>query len=351
VAERPGTLEGLVTPPRFTILCATYNQADYLEEMVLSALGQGRTDFEVVVVDDGSTDATPDVLRSLLDRLPAEQRSRVVTERTANGGQTAAFERGFALSSGEYVCLLDSDDRFHPDKLDEVDRAARAHPQAGLLMHPLRMIGPAGDDLGIVRPQAAALSDGDLRETMRRTARHVAPGASGLVFRRDVLARLFPAPTKGFPFAADAYLSFGAACLAPVVALDPPLADYRMQPQGQYFKRMLSPAGLRRQVEFQDTVAGHFGVLAASRRNSHFARNRYASAMYDGPWRRRLTEFAALVRALVVDRNFSVPQRVVMVGFWTLTLVCGPRLFPRLWGWFQRRQTGWHLVRPDGGAA
>ncbi|MCI2238413.1 glycosyltransferase [Paenibacillus sp. TRM 82003] len=331
--------------PRFTVLCATYNQAPYLREMLTSALRQTTDDHEVVIVDDGSTDATPAVLQDLLDELPQAVRSRVVVDRTPNRGQTAAFEHGFALSRGDYVCLLDSDDRFSPDKLRRIGEAVREHPEAGMLMHPLRVVDPAGEPVGVVRPQAAALSDGDLRQQMRTTARHVAPGTSGLVFRRDVLEQLFPAPTKGFPFAADAYLSFGAACLAPVRALAEPLADYRMQPQGQYFKRMLSPAGLRQQVEFQDAVAGHFGLLAASRRNSHYARNRYASAMLDGPWGRRVREFRALQAATLTDTHFTARQKAALTGFWSLTLLAGPASFPRLWGWFQRRQTGWDRVR------
>ncbi|GAB3245868.1 hypothetical protein GCM10027586_17700 [Kineococcus gypseus] len=334
----------MATAPRFTVLCATYNQADYLEEMLSSALAQTLDDYEVVVVDDGSTDDTPRVLERALAAAPAHLREKVRVLRTENGGQTAAYERGFAVSRGEYVCLLDSDDRFDPGKLEEVDRAARRHPEAGMIMHPLRVVDPAGRSTGVVRPQAATLSDGDIREQMRRTARHVAPGASGLVFRRDVMAQLFPAPTKSFTFAADAYLSFGAACLSPVAALTEPLADYRMQPQGQYFKRMLSPTGLRRQLSFQEVVAGHFGHGTAARRNSHWARNRYASAMYDGPWGRRLGEFGNLVVAVAGDPYFSTRQKAVMTGFWALTLAAGPRAFPSLWSWFQRRQTGWHRV-------
>lgn len=330
--------------PRFTVLCATYNQAAYLEEMVRSVLDQTFDDLELVIVDDGSTDDTPGVLADLLARLPAADRAKIVVHRTANGGQTAAFEAGFARSRGAWVCLLDSDDRFHPGKLAAVDRAVRAHPEAGLVMHPLAVIDPEGRATGVVRPRAAALSDGDLREQMRRTARHVAPGASGLVFRRDVLARLLPAPTARFPFAADAYLSFGAACLEPVLALDEPLADYRMHPSGQYFRRMLSPEGLRLQVEFQDAVADAFGVRDAARRNSHWARNRFASAMLDGPWRRRLAEHRALLAATLADPAFGLRQRVALAGFWTLALASGPRPFPRLWLWFQRRQTGWHRV-------
>lgn len=330
--------------PRFTILCATYNQGDYLEEMLLSVLAQSFDDYEVVVVDDGSTDQTPQVLDRFLGRLPPEQRARIHVERTKNGGQTAAFERGFALGSGQYVCLLDSDDRFSARKLQVLDEATRRHPAAGMLIHPLRVIDPAGRPTGDVRPQKAGLSDGDLREQMRRTARHSAPGASGLVFRRDVLAQLFPAPTKGFSFAADAYLSFGATCLAPVAALGAPLADYRMQPGGQYLRRMLTAEGLRRQVEFQGVVAAHFGLAEAALRNSFFARNRFAHAMYDGAHRDRLREFRRLVAATSTDPYFSPAQKFLLSGFWTLTLIAGPRRFPRLWEWFQRRQTGWQAV-------
>lgn len=330
--------------PRYTVLSATYNQAAYLEEMVDSVLGQTLDDLELVIVDDGSTDETPAVLDRLVQRLPADRRDRVVVHRTENSGQTAAFEAGLRLARGRYVCLLDSDDRFHPTKLEIVDRAVRAHPEAGMVMHPLAVIDPEGRETGVIRPRAATLSSGDVRAVMRRSARHVAPGASGLVFRRDVIDRLFPAPTARFPFAADAYLSFGAACLEPVLAVDEPLADYRMHPTGQYFRRMLSPEGLRRQVEFQEVVAATFGLAEAGLRNSHWARNRFASAMLDGPWGRRLAEYRALIAATLTDPAFGLGRRVALAGFWTTSLLAGPRLFPRLWLWFQRRQTGWHRV-------
>jgi glycosyltransferase involved in cell wall biosynthesis len=330
--------------PRFTILCATYNQAAYLEESIASVLAQTVDDYEMVVIDDGSTDETPDVLRALLDRMPAEQRGRFTVERVDNGGQTAAYEHGFALSRGDYICLLDSDDRFLPHKLEVLAEAVRAHPDAGLLMHPLRVTDPSGRVTGVVRPQGAGLSSGDIRQQMRRSARHSAPGASGLVFRRDVLAQLFPAPTKGFSFAADAYLSFGASCLAPVAALPEPLADYRMQPGGQYLRRMVSPDGLRRQVAFQDVVAGHFGLRRAARRNSFFARNRYALAMFSAEPRAQLRELALLLAATARDPYFDLRQKLVLVAFWVVTFAARPTRFARLWGWFQRRQTGWHLV-------
>lgn len=332
------------TSPRFTVLCATYNQAPYLEEMLLSVVAQTLGDFEVVIVDDGSTDETQQVLESVLQHLPIALSDRITVQRQENAGQTSALEYGFASAQGDYICLLDSDDRYAPHKLATIATAVEQHPEAGMFMHPLRVIDPSGHPTGDVRPQKAKLSHGDIREQMRRTARHSATATTGLILRRDVMARLLPAPTKGLNFAADAYLSFGAVCLAPVVALPEPLADYRMQPGSQYLKRMLSAEGLSRQVEFQDAVAGHFGLQNVARRNSHFARNRFAHAMYEGSPRRRIHEFSWLIVATICDPYFSLRQKLTLTGFWTFTLAAGPRRFPLLWEWFQRRQTGWNKL-------
>lgn len=339
-----------MTSPMFTILCATYQQGAYIADMLSSVEAQTCQDYELVVVDDGSTDATGEVLASWYDTASPSLQQRVQLVRTANAGQNAAFEHGLTLAKGRWICLLDSDDRFAPDKLARLARAVVEHPEVGMIMHPLRVIDQDGRATGSIRPQGASLSNGDLRAQMRRTARHSAPGASGLVFRRDVMERMFPTPTKRFRFAADAYLSFGAACLAPVAALDEPLADYRMQPGGQYLIRMLSAAGIRQQVEFQRVVAEHFGVAQAIRHNSFFARNSYAAICLDPTAGSRLPAFAALLRATASDPYFDTRQKTVLMGFWLLTLLAGRRGFPYLWEWFQRRQTGWDKISTRGTA-
>ena len=333
-----------MTDPLFTVLCATYEQAEYLPDMLASVEAQTYGDYELVVVDDGSTDATPAVLTAWYQRAPTDLQRRTSLLRTANGGQSAAYERGLAVSRGRWICLLDSDDRFAPEKLARLANAVRNDPAVGMIMHPLRVVDQSGRPTGVLRPQGAALSNGDLRAQMRRNARHSAPGASGLVLRRDVMELMFPAPTKRFRFAADAYLSFGAACLAPITALQEPLADYRMQPGGQYLIRMLSASGLRQQVEFQRVVADHFDVLDAITRNSYFARNQYAAVSLDADGGTRVPAFVALVRATITDPYFRPGQKAALAVFWALTFVAGRRHFQRAWDWFQYRQTGWDKV-------
>ena len=92
-----------------SVIIPTYNRAWIVRDAIDSVLGQTYTDFELVVVDDGSTDRTPEILDSYGDRL------RVI--RQANQGVSAARNRGIGDSSGSLIALLDSDDIWLPEKL------------------------------------------------------------------------------------------------------------------------------------------------------------------------------------------------------------------------------------------
>ena len=87
-----------------TILINNYNYARFLPAAIDSALSQTYHPLEVVVVDDGSTDESLDIIRDYGDRVRPVFKS--------NGGQASAFNAGFAASRGEVICLLDADDFF-----------------------------------------------------------------------------------------------------------------------------------------------------------------------------------------------------------------------------------------------
>jgi len=105
-------------PPSFSIVICNRDYERYLAAAIDSALGQdfpaGR--FEVIVVDDGSTDGSREILR----RYAAEPRLKVLLQE--NAGQAAAFASGVAQAQHGYVCLLDSDDVFRRDKLASLER-------------------------------------------------------------------------------------------------------------------------------------------------------------------------------------------------------------------------------------
>jgi len=98
--------------PEVTAIIAAYNAQRYVEQAVRSVLEQTVEDLEVLVVDDGSTDETPEIIRRFDD-------PRVRIFRQPNAGQTVAKNRGIYESTGRYVGFCDADDRWHPQKLEK----------------------------------------------------------------------------------------------------------------------------------------------------------------------------------------------------------------------------------------
>ena len=98
--------------PRVSVVIPTYNRADLIGETLQSVARQTFTDLECIVVDDGSTDNTDEVVAAFIARDP---RFRYV--RQANASATVARNHGLALAGGEYVAFVDSDDHFAPDRL------------------------------------------------------------------------------------------------------------------------------------------------------------------------------------------------------------------------------------------
>ena len=117
------TRRGAEGEPRFSVVIPTYNRADLVPESVESVLAQTYSNYEIVVVDDGSTDDTAGALEPYRDRI------RLV--RQANGGLAAARNRGIGEAVGEYVAFLDSDDLYEPDFLLRVLATFREFSDAG----------------------------------------------------------------------------------------------------------------------------------------------------------------------------------------------------------------------------
>jgi glycosyltransferase involved in cell wall biosynthesis len=109
--------------PLFTVLVPVYNHARYVGAALDSLLAQTDQDWEAVIVNDGSTDATPEILEDYARR---DARFRVFHKQ--NGGVATALNRGLREARGEWICWLSSDDLFDPRKL-EIHRA-------GILRHP-----------------------------------------------------------------------------------------------------------------------------------------------------------------------------------------------------------------------
>lgn len=181
-----------------SVVIPTYNQPVYLTETLKSVFGQTYGDFEVVVVDDGSTDATPEVLAKLGEMYGPKL--RVI--RQANGGIGAARNRGIAEATGHYVALLDHDDLWLPEKLAVQVAFMEHHPTCVASVVPFTHFAD-GDALSIDRPSfevaAVADPDGMVRRPLRRLAQNHAfmTTSSILMFVREKAAGLRYGTTRG----------------------------------------------------------------------------------------------------------------------------------------------------------
>ena len=115
--------------PMFSVVIPTYNQADYLRMALQSVLEQTYQDYEVIVVNNFSTDHTLDVIQQIKD-------PRVQAIDYRNRGIIGAGRNvGIRASQGSYIAFLDSDDTWYPKKLERVAEAISADPQVGLVCH------------------------------------------------------------------------------------------------------------------------------------------------------------------------------------------------------------------------
>jgi glycosyltransferase involved in cell wall biosynthesis len=126
--------------PTVSIVTPAFNRADYLPHTIDSVLAQSYPDFEHIIIDDGSSDGTDELIRGYTDR-------RIRYFQQANQGQSVARNVGIEASRGEYICFLDSDDLWLPNKLEEQLALFADDPGAGVVYGDKISIDGSGHEL------------------------------------------------------------------------------------------------------------------------------------------------------------------------------------------------------------
>jgi len=204
--------------PLVSVLINNYNYSQFLDAAIASALNQTYPHTQVIVVDDGSTDRSPEIIANYGDRI--------IPILKENGGQASALNAGFSASQGEIICLLDADDLFMPNKVAEVVDLFQAQPSINWVFHE-SMASQSTDiintDTSILFEQAAQQSAKQSHQTMdfrdnilKAQIPDFTPSTSNLCFSRELAGRIFPLPeVKGFSGAAinDFYIKYVAVGL------------------------------------------------------------------------------------------------------------------------------------------
>lgn len=163
--------------PTVSILMPVFNGAPYLAEAIESALQQRYRSFELLVVDDGSTDNSGEI--ALRYSRQAPNQVRVVQQ--ANAGLPKARNCALAMARGDYFALLDADDRWQPEHLDLAMAAFDADPDLGLVHANIRRIDAQGQPIDV--PRRLWNQQSDAYEALALRREHVACPTA--VFSRD----------------------------------------------------------------------------------------------------------------------------------------------------------------------
>jgi glycosyltransferase involved in cell wall biosynthesis len=206
-----------------SVIIANYNYGRFLGDAIESALAQTYAPVEVIVVDDGSTDESRDVIARVGDRVQSILKP--------NGGQASAWNAGFAASSGDVVVFLDADDVLLPGAL------ARAmlpfdRPGVAKVHWPLVVIDGFGRR-SETRVPRQPLSCGDLKGYVVATGPgghpgHVWPPSSGNAWARSFLTKAMPIAEAAFKVSPDLWLTTLAPLYGSVVALAEPQGYWRI---------------------------------------------------------------------------------------------------------------------------
>jgi glycosyltransferase involved in cell wall biosynthesis len=311
----PGAARGIDSPlPQTTsVVINNFNYARFLPAAIESALGQTRAGLEVIVVDDGSTDTSREVIASYGAAI------RPVLK--PNGGMASAINAGCEIARGDVVLLLDADDLLDPEAIETV--LASWTPETVMVHARLQLIDEEGKPLrGTVPAHWLPLDDGDVRPALLSRGSYSTTVTSGLALRRDALLRALPIPEDLFRQGADGYLVRAMPFLGRVTAVDRPLGYYRHH--GRNWTALGTSAaelgtGLRRRLDFFRTEVEALKLLA----------RRHGLAAAPDVGERNPDYLSLRLGSLVVDPlNHPVPgdSRV--------------RLLPRLLSaqWFDRRR-------------
>lgn len=168
-----------------SVVMGVYNGAATLEATLDSILGQSERDFECIVVVDGSTDATPEILAEYTARDP---RIRII--RQANAGLTRALIAGCAAARGIYIARHDAGDLSDPRRFELQKRALDADSEIVFVSSATRYVGPELEPLHIARSSGAALEPAHILDLSDPRTLIDGPTHHGSVmFRRDAYER------------------------------------------------------------------------------------------------------------------------------------------------------------------
>lgn len=224
-----------MTRPRLSIVLCTYNGAAYLQPQLDSLLAQTRLPDEIVIADDGSTDASMDMLQAFAQRARETGIAVQLRRNPENLGYVGNFSAGLRMAKGELLFLCDQDDVWRADKLARMADRFEQEPSLLLLHSDARLVDAQGgslqcslfDALQMTAQEKQAIHAGHAFEVVLR--RSFVTGATAAL-RRSLVDLALPVEAG---WVHDEWLTAVAAAVGRVDFVDEPLIDYRQHGANQ----------------------------------------------------------------------------------------------------------------------
>jgi glycosyltransferase involved in cell wall biosynthesis len=338
-----------MTIPAVSVLVDTYNHEPFIETALVSVLEQdiGRENFEIVVIDDGSTDATPKIIAKFAPRVRYVHKN--------NGGQGSAFNAGIAELRGDIVAFLDGDDWWAPHKLRTVLEALEREPEAGSVGHGIIEYRGPGHQRVIVPNDAFRLHLRDRAGACRFRNVKAFLGTSRLTVRRKVLERVLPVPTE-LIFEADEYLFTTVAAVNDLLLLPQALTYYRLHGNNLFQYGTPDQARMQRKYRVLDGLVRTLppalkglgveqAAIDAVIEPLWVHAERLRLSLEGGtPWQTFQVEKTAF---RIANEDISMRYRVLKSAFLALGLVMPPRRFFQLRRWYAAKgyNRAWQWLR------
>lgn len=285
-----------MTSESVSVVLATFNGARFVGEQLASIAAQARPPDEIVVCDDGSTDATLEVVHE----QPLDIRSRLrILPNSGHLGAVKNFERGISAANGEIIVLSDQDDRWLPNRLSQINAWAELNPEAGGLFHDGWIIDGDGlrtgrrlwDATGFGPRSQRAFARGDQLRALLRS--NVVTGAT-LAFRSWRRSTLLPLSEDGWH---DLWIAAILSATSELTALPQPLIEYRVHGG--------NAAGLRPTKRRHRTTSGAERAAGIAREIRQMAALRQRLTDLGAPTHHRETVAGRLA---LLEHRLSLPE-------------------------------------------
>jgi len=266
---------------RVSVVIPLYNHERFIEQTIDSVLGQTLTPFEIIVVDDGSTDRSAEILRGLRQAHP-----EIIFWSQPNQGAHQTLNAAIHRATGEFIAILNSDDLYSPQRLDACRDLMRNQPDAAAVVTAVRFVNEAGEEQESPWYQNARAyfhQVGDLSLALANA--NLVVSTSNLFLRRSAFSRVgYFAPLR-YSHDLDFCLRL-RACGEVIAFLDRPLLGYRL-----HAGNTISEASHRVDVERAAVLAFFLYLLW-----------RRGSAPQD--WKAYLSRFAEILRGNALSALF-----------------------------------------------